>query len=172
MIKHATVTTATETDDGRHDFDFVFGRWHNVSRRLDNPLDPESAEWSEFEAVSEARPILGGLGNVDEFDAPDFPGRGHFHGFSLRLFDPESRVWRIWWASSVGDGLLDEPVIGRFEDGRGVFECDDVLHGKAIKVRYEWAVTSATSARWEQSFSFDEGRSFVKNWTMDLTRIE
>ena len=52
----------------------------------------------------EAQPIVGGLGNIDTYHAPDFPGRPGFEGFTLRLFEPKTGLWRIWWASSVGTG--------------------------------------------------------------------
>ena len=156
--------------DGRHDFDFIFGEWRIVNRKLEDPLAEEPTKWLEFEATSEAGPILDGLGNFDAVMAPDFPGRPGFQGFSLRLFDPETGLWRIWWASTVGRGELDTPVVGRFRDGEGRFECDDVLGGRALKVRYEWKDITPTSARWEQSFSFDEGRTFDTNWIAELTR--
>ena len=45
-----------------------------------------------------------------------------------------------------------------------------VLGGRALRVRYEWKDITPSSARWEQSFSFDEGRSFETNWIAELTR--
>jgi len=48
----------------------------------------EHGKWLQFEATSEAGPILGGPGNVDTYSAPNFPGRPGFYGFGLRLFDP------------------------------------------------------------------------------------
>jgi hypothetical protein len=170
MIQQATAPPAGRVG-GHHDFDFLFGEWRIANRRLEEALAAESTKWMEFEALSETRPILDGLGNVDTFSAPDFPGRPGYLGFGLRLFDPETGLWRIWWASTVGGGKLDTPVVGRFRNGEGRFECDDVLGGRALKVRFDWKDITPTSARWEQSFSFDDGRRFETNWIMELTRI-
>jgi hypothetical protein len=157
-------------EDGRHDFDFLFGRWGIANRKLADPLGDEPHAWLEFDSTAESRPILGGLGNCDSYFAPRFPGRGAFHGFALRLFAPDERLWRIWWASSVGGGELDTPVVGGFEDGIGRFECDDVLVGRNVRIRFRWSHITPTSARWEQSFSFDGGGSFAPNWFMTFSR--
>jgi len=157
--------------DGRHDFDFFFGAWQIANCKRVKPLVAGDTEWIEFEARCEAHPIVGGAGNVDTYAAPDFPGRPGFEGFTLRLFERETGLWRIWWASSIGNGLLDQPVVGRFEDGVGIFECDDVIDGVALRVRYTWTVETADSVRWEQSFSFDEGATWDTNWVMESTRI-
>jgi hypothetical protein len=170
MGEQATVAPAGAEVDGRHDFDFIFGRWRMAHRKVHDPF-AEQSEWLEFESTSEAYPILGGLGNVDMVDVPDFPGRGPFHGFTLRLFDPGARVWRIWWASTVSEGQLDTPVVGAFRDGAGRFECDDLIRGRELSVRYDWTDITPTSSRWEQSFSFDGGKTFEPNWTIELTRI-
>jgi hypothetical protein len=170
MSQQAGTIPAQETD-GRHDFDFLFGRWEIANCRLENPLDEHSNMWSEFEATAEAGPILGGLGNYDTYSAPKFPGRPGFRGFGLRLFDPETELWRIWWASTIGHGQLDTPLVGRFQGGEGRFECDDVLEGRALKVRFDWKDITQSSSRWEQAFSLGEGTSFITNWIMDWTRV-
>jgi len=157
--------------DGRHDFDFFFGSWQQENRKRVKPLVQDDDEWVEFESFSEARPILGGLGNVDTFSAPQFPGRPGFEGFSLRLFEPETGLWRIWWASTVGNGHLDPPVLGRFDDGVGLFECDDELDGVPLKVRFTWKDITSVSAVWEQSFSFDDGATWDANWTTRHARV-
>ena len=160
------------TDVGRQDFDIFFRTWQQRNRKRVRPLVRGDDEWVEFESRSEAWPILGGLGNVDTFSAPDFPGRPGFEGFSLRLVEPETGLWRIWWASTVGNGLLDPPVLGRFRDGVGIFECDDVLEGVRLKVRFTWKDITTDAATWEQSFSFDDGATWDTNWITRHTRIE
>ncbi len=164
------IVTEPVAVDGRRDFDFLLGRWRIENRKLADLFDQDS-EWLEFEARSECRPILAGLGNSDVFVCPDFPGRGHFEGFTVRLFEPETSLWRIWWASTIGNGRLDTPVVGGFADGRGRFECDDVLYGREIRVRYDWENRSPTECRWTQSFSFDGGETFESNWVMNSTRV-
>jgi hypothetical protein len=149
------------------DFDFLPGHWEVSNRKLVDTLDPDCDEWEEFNATSEARAILGGLGNIDHFRMAD----GSYEGFSLRLFDPEQDLWRIWWSSTQRPGRLDPPVEGRFgRDGRARFECHDVLEGVPIRMRFDWSEITGASARWKQAFSFDGGRTWKPNWIMELTR--
>ena len=149
--------------DGRQDFDFLFGAWRIANRKRVNMVVPGDDEWVEFEATSEARPIVGGLGNIDTYSAPEFPGRPGFEAFTLRLFEPKTALWRIWWASAANPGALDEPVVGRFDDGHGTFECDDVVGGQPVRVRYSW-IANAAEPRFEQAFSRDGGDTWATNW--------
>ncbi|GAA2354640.1 hypothetical protein Cme02nite_47780 [Catellatospora methionotrophica] len=157
-------------DDGRADFDFIFGRWQVRNRKLRDVTDPGCAEWVEFDARSHVEPVLGGLGHVDRMWTEAPPGEQPFEGYTLRQFDPQARLWRIWWASSRNPGHLDPPVEGAWRDGRGVFDCEDVLGGHPVRVRFEWAREGADAARWQQSFSYDQGATWRTNWIMEFTR--
>jgi hypothetical protein len=164
------MTPDREQPDGRGDFDFLVGTWRVANRKLRDPAPGAPADWVEFESEVESRPILGGLGNVDTYYVADFPDRGASHGFALRLFDPQSQLWRIWWASSVSGGVLDPPLSGRFTDGEGHFEGDDHVAGNPVTVRFKWSNITEASARWQQSFSFDGGTTFAVNWVMEFSR--
>ncbi|MEU3369124.1 hypothetical protein ACFYM2_06475 [Streptomyces sp. NPDC006711] len=150
--------------DGRFDFDFIFGRWQVRNRKLVDVTDPGCEEWIEFDATASAEPILDGLGHIDRIFTDSF------EGFTLRQFDPEAGVWRIWWASSGRPGHLDPYVEGSFTDGIGRFYCDDVLGGHEVKVRFQWTTHDPGAPRWEQAFSYDGGTTWHTNWIMDLTR--
>jgi hypothetical protein len=149
------------------DFDFLFGRWsvhHHKLTRYDG------SDWLDFDGVGEARPVLAGTGNVDTC-AATLPDGTSFEGFTLRLYDPEADLWRIWWSSTTRPGRFDPPVEGRFRDGRGVFVGEDEIDGKPALVRFLWSAITPTSARWEQEFSFDDGVTWDPvNWVMDFTR--
>ena len=148
------------------DFDFLPGRWRVANRKLVDMLDPDCDRWREFETSWETRAMLGGLGNVDHIRAAD-----GFEGFTLRLYDPSADLWRIWWASTARPGRLDPPVEGRFDaNGDARFEADDVIDGVPIRVRFDWTEVTATSARWQQAFSFDCGATWKLNWVMLLAR--
>lgn len=161
-----------DQDDGRRDFDFILGRWRVENRKLVDPLDPTCDQWVEFEAVGDARPLLDGLGNIDTFSAPAIPPHGaHYEGFALRLFDPENRLWRIWWASTGNPGHLDPPLTGRFDGrGGGEFYGEDVIAGRATKLRFRWQPAQPT--RWQQDFSFDGGTTWQTNWVMTFIRAD
>jgi len=157
--------------DGRHDFDFIIGSWQSTNRKRVRPLVAGDDEWVEFASELEAWPVLAGLGNAERFLAHAFPGRPGFEGFTLRAFEPATRLWRIWWTSSLATGRFDDPVVGGFEDGVGRFECEDVLDGVPLRVRYDWTDIAADSITWTQSFSFDGGAAWDANWVTRSTRV-
>jgi hypothetical protein len=161
-----SVTASSESS--ARDFDFWVGTWHGRNRRLRERL-AGCDEWDEFEGTCVARPILVGLGNLEEFQT-DY--QGGIVGMSLRLFDPVTRLWAIYWIDTRRTGVLEPPVLGAFSGGIGVFECDDTFDGRPIVVRYTWSGMTRATARWEQSFSDDGGNSWETNWTVEHSRVD
>lgn len=153
-------------NDGRADFDFVFGSWKVHNRRLRERLRG-SDSWEEFEGFSVARPILGGLGNIDEITM--HRESGVLEGFTIRLFNPAAQEWSIYWADSLS-GLLYTPMIGRFENDRGEFYAHEPFEGRHIISRFIWVHPTPDACRWEQSFSPDGGKTWEVNWVMEMTR--
>jgi hypothetical protein len=161
-----TQETAVERD-GQHDFDFWFGAWKIHNRRLLRPLTGSST-WIEFEGTVVARPVWGGRANMDEFEA-DSP-TGHIEGMTVRTYNPKTHQWSIYWANQA-NGVFSLPAtVGKFKDGRGEFYDQEEFNGLNIFVRYTWISASHDSARWEQAFSADGGKTWETNWTMDFTR--
>jgi hypothetical protein len=89
---------------------------------------------------------------------------------SFRFFDPETRLWSIYWADSRRSGVLDPPVFGSFAGDAGVFEGSDTFDGRPIRVRFTWSGVTTPTPRWEQAFSDDGGESWETNWVMDFAR--
>lgn len=148
------------------DFDFLIGTWNVRNRRLKRPLSG-STDWYEFESTSKAQKIWGGLANMDEFNG-DSP-LGLIQGMTVRLFDPQTKQWRLYWANRK-DGQFGVPTIGSFVDGRGEFFDQELFEGRSIFVRYIWCDGTHDSCRWEQAFSADGGKTWETNWIMDFTR--
>ncbi|HEV2528234.1 MAG TPA: hypothetical protein VGT61_07305 [Thermomicrobiales bacterium] len=160
--------TNSTSATGSHDFDFLFGDWRIDNRRLVSRLS-DSTKWATFTALGTCHPILGGIGNVDDFRPQDgaLPG---YEGASIRLFDPASGMWSIHWADNVRCALLP-PMVGRFEAGEGIFYGDEVHDGTPVRARFVWSRITPHSARWEQAFSADGGTTWEHNWTMDFSRM-
>ena len=120
---------ADPTLDGRADFDFLFGAWRVDHRRLKRRGAGAGDDWDCFSGTHICRPALDGLCNVEEHD---MSARG-LQGLALRTFDIVRRTWAIYWVSSA-DGLLGEPVFGRFEGGEGRFYGVDLDASRPVKV--------------------------------------
>ncbi len=156
-----------DTRDGRADFDFLIGSWTVRNRRLTERLKG-CTDWEEFQSTCRARAILGGLGNMDEFTMERASGR--VLAITIRLFNPVTGEWSIYWAASPGNGRLDVPMVGRFAGPRGEFFSQEEFEGRHIFNRFIWTVETPDSCRWEQAYSADGGKSWETNWTMEFTR--
>lgn len=164
--KSGTQSTTTERD-GQHDFDPLIGKWkYHLKRRL-NPLTG-SNKWVDLDGTGECFKIWDGRAQMDtiEVDGPT----GHIEGLTLRLYNPQSHQWRLYWANSR-IGVTDPPQVGEFKNGRGEFYAQDTINGKTILIRYVWTNMTTSTPHFEQSFSDDGGKTWEVNWITDQTRV-
>lgn len=158
---------ATAQRDGQHDFDWEFGTWKTQVRRLTRPLSG-SQDWVEYTGTSVVSGVLDDRANLVELRIEGPSGR--IHGTSLRLYNPQTRQWNINYASA-GNGMLTRPLYGGFQNGRGEFYGPEDLDGRAILVRFVISDITPDSARFEQAYSGDGGRTWETNWIAIDTRI-
>jgi hypothetical protein len=154
------------TGDGSHGFDFEIGAWRTHVKRLVKPLSG-STTWVEYDGTSIVRKLLDGKANLVELSIAGPAGK--IEGVSLRLFEPQTERWSINYAG-MSDGLLTPPVVGTFKNGRGEFLGKDTLGSRPILVRFVNTRVSPDTARFEQSFSADNGRNWETNWIATDTR--
>ena len=154
--------------DGQHDFDFEIGTWKTHLRRLLNPLTG-STTWVEYDGTTVVRKVLNGRANLVEL-VVDGPA-GRFEGLSLRLYNPQSRQWSLNFANAKS-GVLAQPTIGEFKNGRGEFFDQETFNGRAILVRFVISDITPNSCRFEQAFSDDGGKTWEVNWIATDTRVK
>ncbi|MBK8501351.1 MAG: hypothetical protein IPL46_03600 [Saprospiraceae bacterium] len=149
-------------------FDFLIGKWTVLNRRLKERLK-NSIEWIEFPAEMETKPILNGLGLMDEMHSSHFGD--DFIGLSIRMVNPRTNIWTIYWAdTSSPENYLKEQVVGEFANGIGEFYGKEQFQGKEYRLRFTWKRQSVSTAQWEQAY-FDELKNdWETNWIMEFTR--
>jgi len=160
--------TKAQQRDGPHDFDFEIGVWKTQLKRLVKPLTG-STTWTEYEGTTRVTKVMDGRANLVELKATG--PAGTFEGMSLRLYNKQSRQWSLNFAN-VNAGVLVAPAIGEFKNGRGEFYNQDTFNGRSILVRFVISDITATSCRFEQSFSDDGGKTWELNWIAVDTRVK
>jgi hypothetical protein len=161
--------SVSDKRDGQHDFDFLVGSWKFHLKRLVRRL-AGSTEWVEFDGTTVCRKVLGGRAEVEEMNVDNAEKHIHIQGLALRLYNPESHQWSIYWANAA-DGVLEQtPMVGQFSNGRGEFYNQQVYEGRAIYARFVWSDVTTNSPHFEQSFSADGGKTWETNWITDQTR--
>jgi BNR/Asp-box repeat protein len=154
--------------DEQHDFDFELGTWRTHLTRLEHPLSG-STRWITYDGTSVISKVWGGRANLVELEV-DGPG-GHLEGLSLRLYNPAARQWSLNFANRAS-GVLSQPTIGEFKDGRGEFYDQEPFQGRAILVRNVFTDITPDSYRFEQAFSDDGGKTWELNWIATDTRVK
>lgn len=166
----ASKQPANSSNDPLRDFDFLYGHWRVEHRKLKSRLTG-CTDWETFTSTQQCWPLIGGICNVDESRRTDAaPGEGHI-GATLRCLNLQTRQWSIYWVGARDGVLTPPPVVGGFRDGVGIFDADEMINDRMIRVRFTWTVLSPTTAHWQQGFSLDEGKTWEINWTMAFTRI-
>ncbi|HEY1548871.1 MAG TPA: hypothetical protein VGG28_13670 [Kofleriaceae bacterium] len=160
---------STAAADGLHDFDSGLGTWKEHTTRLDKPLTG-SKTWFPVEGYSSSWSVLGGRVNVVEYNG-DGP-KGHLSLISIRIYDPDTKQWRMNFSTPSRGSLWPTPMVGTFHDGRGEFYSQDDIDGRAILVRFSIIPETATTQRTEQAFSNDGGKTWETNWINDYTRVD
>ena len=183
----APTARPTAVRDGSHDFDFIYGKWRMPNHRLKARL-AGSHEWEDFITCDEGSPLPGGIGDIDYWKASLWKD---FVGVTVRTYDPKSGLWRIYWVDNTfSAGVIQPPVVGKFEGNVGVFKGPDTFNGKPVIVRYTWTINPTPSqtsapwehalnpkgsrviAKWEQALSADGGKTWETNWYNEFIRDE
>ncbi len=154
---------AAQPVDQEHAFDFHFGTWrtHILSRA-------SATKWDRMTGTVTDQPLWGGRANLEKIEASG--GGSRFQGVTLFLYDPKSDQWNQQFASG-SDGIMNEPLFGKFQNGHGVFYGWGG-DGQKILERDTWSDTTPNSYHFEIASSADGGKTWVKQFIAQLTRLK
>ena len=149
-----------------HAFDFDMGMWHTQSMRLLHPLTG-SKTWTQLDGSTNVTPVWDGRANLALFKARG--PSGALELLALRMYNPVTHQWSINFATP-NSGTLSVTALGDPKNGRITFYDQEPLNGHAVLVRFAiWPLTTDT-ARSEQAFSDDGGKTWEVNWINRYTR--
>jgi hypothetical protein len=101
---------------------------HRLKKRLAG-----SNEWADFITCDEASPLPGGIGNIDYWKASYWKD---FVGVTFRTYDPKTSLWRLYWVDNTfSEGVIQPPVLGKFDGNLGIFEGRDTFNGRQTHSR-------------------------------------
>lgn len=163
LLQPSVAQAAMQSVDQQHAFDFHFGTWrtHILSRA-------SATKWVKMTGTVIDQPLWGGKANLEKIEASG--SGGHFQGLTLFLYNPKSGQWSQQFASS-SDGIMDNPVYGKFENGRGVFYGWSGDSQKILE-RDTWSNMTPSSYHFEIASSADGGKTWVKEFIAQLARLK
>ncbi|HVR45649.1 MAG TPA: hypothetical protein VMT95_03265 [Candidatus Binatia bacterium] len=138
-------TTPAASRDGSHDFAFEDGTW---------TIDGGPCCYRHI-----VRTLWDGA-SLAQLQAQN--PTPHFTGLMMRLYGTMTGTWSVYW-TKAGTGTFDAPLIGTFENGRGVFT--------AGSQRIVYSNITPTSFRTEEQASADSGKTWATTLTQNFTRV-
>jgi hypothetical protein len=142
------------------DFTFLVGDWRVQHRYL------RGKEWAHAEGTVRHRELTDGWANVEDHVIQTASGGNGAVG--LRAFNPKTGQWSIWWLDGRDPAEIPSPMKGRFENGVGTFLGSSTLNGEPIRVRFTWSDVTTEAPRWQQAYSYDDGKTWEAVWTMEF----
>lgn len=150
---------------GQRDFEPLLGRWNF---HLKVRLKLGSTQWTDYTGPGECIPLWHGRAQLDTINLQG-PTK-HIEGLTVRLFNPKTHEWRLYWANSR-DGLIVVPQIGQFKAGHGEFYTQDQdADDRTFLNKFDWSAMMS-KPHFEQSVSYDGGKNWEVNWISDQTRV-
>jgi hypothetical protein len=155
----------TARPSATNDFAFFAGEWDVANDRRN-----ADGVWEQFAATCSVSMCVDDLVQLDHYDAPHFPGRGHVKAVTVRAYDAAADTWSIIWLCNYAAPDFD-PLVGRWDgdDGRFLQTFTDA-DGATVQARFIWRRLSRDHATWEQALSHDGGETWDTNWRMEMTR--
>ncbi|MBL0260282.1 MAG: hypothetical protein IPQ10_04295 [Saprospiraceae bacterium] len=90
-----------------------------------------------------------------------------FEGIAIRLFNPQTKLWSIYWADSNAVFLTHQWLVHLTEILEN-YIVKDTFNGQDIIVLFHWDKTDINNPVWSQAFSTDNG---MKNLGMELVYV-
>jgi hypothetical protein len=162
------IITASPASSNK-DFDFLIGKWVMKNKHLNARL-ANCKEFTAFESAVENQAGLEGMGNFDVVRR-QLPDGTVYEGRTIRTFDPQTRLWRLYWLDSKG-GPIDPPQIGSFNNGIGLFFAKDYQVGRPVIIVFRWDKTNPNQPVWGQAFSDDNGKTWEWNYSNTSYRVK
>jgi hypothetical protein len=149
------------------DFDFFVGKRRIFNTRLKSRFTG-SNEWEKSTAIVEMQKVFkNSLANID---VGSFEGPSPFEGMTVRVFNPQTKLWSLYWVNSI-TGVLSPPLVGSFEKGVGHFFAKMIREGRDIIAVFRWDARDKENPKWSQAFSPDNGKTWEWNWYMTYEKI-
>jgi hypothetical protein len=155
--------------DGSHDFDFLIGNWKAHVRRLPDRLVGSNA-WVEYNGISNHKKLLDSNANLEEFEVDNPEKHLHIKAQTLRLYNPDTRQWRIYLLDLAKGVLSVPPVVAEFNENRGEFYDQEQYKGRSILVALRLVKYLAEVCAYGKAFSADGGKTWEINWICELSR--
>jgi hypothetical protein len=78
--------------------------------------------------------LPGGVGDIDYWKTSYWKD---FVGVTVRTYDRKTGLWRLYWVDNTfSDGVIQPPVVGKFNGNVGIFEGPDTRNGLPIVVAF------------------------------------
>jgi hypothetical protein len=156
----------TARPSAANDFSFLAGGVWDVANDRRNA----DGAWEQFDATCTVSMCVDDLVQLDHYDAPDFPGRGHVKAVTVRAYDAGADTWSIIWLCNYAAPDFD-PLVGRWDGDEGRFlQTFADADGGAVQARFIWRRLTPDHATWEQALSHDDGATWDTDWRMELKR--